>query len=70
MHTMRILIAYTEIEEQAWIVNYRFLAGGDLYFEKGEDTFKEDSIMWADSTVFKVFTIPFIAMKNWLQNFT
>ena len=29
----------------------------DLYFEKGEDTFKEDSICFADSTIFKIFTI-------------
>ena len=45
---------YPEIEEQA-----RILPNRDQYFEKGEDTFKEDSIMWADSTVFNVFSIPF-----------
>ena len=45
---------YPEIEEQA-----RILPRRDLYFEKDEDIFKEDSIMWADSTLFKVFTIPF-----------
>ena len=47
---------YPEIEASARILPQR-----DLYFEHGEDTFKEDSVMWADSTVFKVFTIPFIA---------
>lgn len=46
---------YPEIEVQA-----RILPNRDQYFEKGEDTFKEDSIMWADSTLFKVFSIPFI----------
>jgi len=52
---------YPEIKEQARMVNYTFLAGGDLYFEKDESTLKEDSIMWADSTIFKIFSIPFIA---------
>jgi putative ABC transport system permease protein len=47
---------FPEIIEQARILPQR-----DLYFERGEDTFKEDSIMWADSTIFKVFSIPFIA---------
>jgi len=47
---------YPEIEEYTRILTQR-----DLYFERDEDTFKEDSIMWADSTVFKIFTIPFIA---------
>jgi len=46
---------FPEVEEQA-----RILPERDLYFEKGEDTFKEDSVMWADSTLFKVFTLPFI----------
>lgn len=32
----------------------------DLYFEKGETTFKEDSIMIADSTLFKIFTVRFL----------
>lgn len=52
---------YPEIEEQARLVNYRNFAGGDLYINKDENTFKEDSIMWADSTVFKIFSLPFIA---------
>lgn len=39
----------------------RILRQPDLYFEKGEDSFKEDSIAFADSTIFKVFSIPFIA---------
>ncbi len=47
---------YPEVEQQA-----RILPERDLYFEKGEDVFKEDSVMWADSTVFRVFTIPFLA---------
>ena len=47
---------FPEVEEQA-----RILPRRDLYFEKGEETFREDSIMWADSTLFRVFTIPFIA---------
>jgi len=46
---------YLEIEEQT-----RILPDRDQYFEKGEDTFKEDSIMWADSTLFKAFSVPFI----------
>ena len=46
---------YPEIEEQA-----RILPNRDFYFEKGEDTFKEDSIMWADSTLFKIFSIHWI----------
>ncbi|MEN8156925.1 MAG: FtsX-like permease family protein [Bacteroidota bacterium] len=52
---------YPEITDQARIINYRILAQSDLYFEKGEDTFKEDSIMWADSTLFNIFSIPFVA---------
>ena len=48
---------YPEILEQARIVNYRILAQQELYFEKEESSFKEDSIMWADSTLFKIFSI-------------
>jgi putative ABC transport system permease protein len=51
---------YPEIEEQARIVNYRVLGGGDLYLKKGEQAFREDSIMWADSTLFAIFTVPFV----------
>ncbi len=47
---------YPEIIDQT-----RILARRDYYFEHGEDTFKEDSIMLADSTVFNVFTIPFVS---------
>ncbi len=47
---------YPEVEEYA-----RILPQPNLYFEKEEDTFKEDSIAFADSTIFKVFTIPFIS---------
>lgn len=39
----------------------RILPQPNLYFERGEDAFREDSVAFADSTVFKVFTIPFIA---------
>jgi len=47
---------YPEVEEFV-----RMIIQPDLYFEREEDTFKEDSIAFADSTVFKIFTIPFIA---------
>jgi putative ABC transport system permease protein len=47
---------YPEVEEYV-----RMIIQPDLYFEREEDTFKEDSIAFADSTVFKIFTIPFIA---------
>ena len=46
---------YPEIVDQT-----RILPRRDLYFEKGEDTFKEDSIMLADSTVFNIFTVHFL----------
>jgi putative ABC transport system permease protein len=46
---------YPEIIEQARILPQR-----DFYFKQDEDTFKEDSIMFADSTIFSVFTIPFV----------
>jgi len=46
---------YPEIVEQT-----RILPRRDFYFERDEDTFKEDSIMLADSTIFTVFTISFI----------
>jgi putative ABC transport system permease protein len=46
---------YPEIVEQ-----FRIFPSGDRYFKHGEDTFKEDSIMIADSTIFSVFTIPFV----------
>lgn len=47
---------YPEIEDYV-----RILPRPDLYFEKGENTFKEDSLAFADSTIFKVFSIPFVA---------
>jgi putative ABC transport system permease protein len=46
---------YPEIEEYT-----RILRQPGLYFEKGEDSFKEDSMAFTDSTVFKVFTIQFV----------
>jgi putative ABC transport system permease protein len=52
---------FPEVVEQARIVNYRFLGQADLYFKQGEDVFREDSIMWSDSTLFSIFTIPFIS---------
>ncbi|TFH26149.1 MAG: ABC transporter permease [Bacteroidia bacterium] len=47
---------YPEIVEQV-----RILPRRDFYFKHEEDSFKEDSIMLADSTLFKIFTVPFIA---------
>jgi putative ABC transport system permease protein len=47
---------YPEVEEYV-----RMIIQPNLYFERGEDTFMEDSIAFSDSTVFKIFTIPFIA---------
>ena len=46
---------YPEVEEFT-----RILPQPNLYFEKEENAFKEDSIAYADSTIFKVFTIPFL----------
>ncbi len=46
---------FPEVVEQT-----RILPRRDLYFEKGEDTFKEDSIMLADSTLFNIFTVSFL----------
>jgi len=46
---------YPEIVEQV-----RIFPRGDAYFKHEEDSFKEDSIMLADSTLFKIFTVPFI----------
>ena len=47
---------YPEVEEYV-----RMIIQPNLYFQREEDTFKEDSIAFADSTIFKIFTIPFIA---------
>jgi len=47
---------YPEIEEQC-----RFLPRPGTFFIKDEDKHKEDSLMIADSTVFRIFTVPFIA---------
>ncbi|MEN8228317.1 MAG: FtsX-like permease family protein [Bacteroidota bacterium] len=47
---------YPEVEEYV-----RMIIQPNLYFEREEDSFKEDSIAFSDSTVFKIFTIPFIA---------
>ncbi|MFZ5938954.1 MAG: FtsX-like permease family protein [Bacteroidota bacterium] len=46
---------YPEIEAQC-----RFLGQPETFFIKGEDKHKEDSLMLADSTVFSIFTVPFI----------
>ena len=46
---------YPEIEEMT-----RMLGQPGLYFEKGEDVFKEDSLAFADSTIFNVFSFEFI----------
>ena len=52
---------YPEVEAYARIIYTQALGQPSLYFEKGEDAFKEDSIAFADSTIFKVFTIPFVS---------
>jgi len=46
---------YPEIREMT-----RVLPNQGLYFRSGEDVFKEDSIVFADSTIFNVFTIDLI----------
>ncbi len=46
---------YPEIEEFA-----RFAQRGSYYLSSGEKEFREDRIFFADSTVFRVFTFPFI----------
>ncbi len=46
---------YPEIEEFA-----RFAQRGSYYLSSGEKEFREDRIFFADSTVFRVFTYPFI----------
>ncbi len=46
---------YPEIEEFA-----RFAQRGSYYLSSGEKEFQEDRIFFADSTVFRVFTYPFI----------
>jgi len=46
---------YPEVEEMT-----RILGQPGLYFEKGEDVFKEDSLAFADSTIFNVFSFEFI----------
>jgi putative ABC transport system permease protein len=52
---------YPEVEEYARVIYTQALGQPSLYFEKDEDAFREDSIAFADSTIFKVFTIPFVA---------
>jgi putative ABC transport system permease protein len=46
---------YPEIEEFA-----RFAQRGSYYLSFGEKEFQEDHIFFADSTVFRVFTYPFV----------
>jgi putative ABC transport system permease protein len=46
---------YPEIEEYV-----RFGFTGTLFLKHGEKEFQEDSINFADSTVFRVFTLPFV----------
>ena len=46
---------YPEIEEYV-----RFGPTGTLFLKYGEKEFQEDSINYADSTVFRVFTYPFV----------
>ena len=47
---------YPEIEEYV-----RLAPIGTLFFKVGEHEFQEDSLMFCDSTIFHVFTHPFIA---------
>ena len=47
---------YPEVEEYV-----RMIIRPNLYFERDEDAFQEDSIAFAYSTIFKIFTIPFKA---------
>lgn len=47
---------YPEVKEYV-----RMIIQPNLYFERKENAFKEDSIAFSDSTIFKIFTIPFIA---------
>lgn len=48
----------------------RFRGHGSLTFKKGNEKFREDKVIYADSTLFDVFTLPFIdgdpktALKN------
>jgi putative ABC transport system permease protein len=46
---------YPEIEEYV-----RFVPTGTLFFKFGDKEFQEDSIFYTDSTIFDVFTHPFI----------
>jgi len=46
---------YPEIEDMA-----RILPRPGIYFKSGEDVFKEDSLAFADSTIFNVFTLQFL----------
>lgn len=46
---------YPEVEEMT-----RIFGRPGLYFEIGENVFKEDSLAFADSTIFKVFSFNFI----------
>ena len=48
---------YPEVEEYVRMIH----STQTSTLREDEDTFKEDSIAFADSTIFKIFTIPFIA---------
>ncbi len=50
-----ILADYPEVENQV-----RLRTGGNWFVKYGENTFKEDFVVFADSTFFSVFTIPLI----------
>jgi len=62
MAMVQIPLAPTLKEEYPEVEEYvRMIIQPNLYFERDEDAFQEDSIAFADSTVFKIFTIPFKA---------
>ncbi len=50
-----ILADYPEVENQV-----RLDAGGNWFVKYGEKTFKENKVIFADSTFFSVFTIPLL----------
>ncbi|MFC2081326.1 ABC transporter permease, partial [Bacteroidota bacterium] len=57
----QIPLAPTLMDEYPEIVNYaRCIQAGTLYFKNEDREFQEDSILYADSTFFELFTHPFI----------
>jgi putative ABC transport system permease protein len=57
----QVPLAPTLMDEYPEIVNYaRFQPVGTLHFKDGDREFQDDSLMFADSTVFDLFTYPFV----------